>query len=107
MFRVLNLCLRQFGFSRHAKCDPKGPDADLIAMLELFWLRETVTAQERSVIASEVFENDERLGDDNPRMMPDAAWAPLITTPCFPSYGSNHAAGSSGGGPGAGSAAAR
>jgi len=28
--------------------------------------------------------------DDNPNTDPDTAWAPFITTPCFPSYPSNH-----------------
>jgi len=32
--------------------------------------------------------------DGNPRTAPDPAWAPFITTPCFPSYPSAHAAGS-------------
>ena len=35
--------------------------------------------------------------DGNPRTDPDPAFAPFITTPCFPSYPSNHASGSSGG----------
>lgn len=35
--------------------------------------------------------------DDNPRTAPDVTWQPLITTPCFPSYVSNHASGSYGG----------
>ena len=29
-------------------------------------------------------------GDGNPKTYPDPDWAPLITTPCFPSYPSNH-----------------
>jgi len=33
----------------------------------------------------------------NPETLPDPAYVPLITTPCFPSYPSNHASGSSGG----------
>ncbi len=32
--------------------------------------------------------------DDNPKTDPDFAFAPYITTPCFPSYPSNHASGS-------------
>jgi hypothetical protein len=32
--------------------------------------------------------------DGNPRTDPDPAWTPLITTPCFPSYASAHAAAS-------------
>ena len=36
--------------------------------------------------------------DDNPRTDPENPWAPYITTPCFPSYPSNHASGSSGAG---------
>ena len=35
--------------------------------------------------------------DGNPKTDPDPAFAPFITTPCFPSYPSNHASGSSGG----------
>jgi hypothetical protein len=35
--------------------------------------------------------------DGNAKTDPDATWAPFITTPCFPSYPSNHASGSSGG----------
>lgn len=35
--------------------------------------------------------------DGNARTEPDAGWAPFITTPCFPSYPSNHASGSGGG----------
>jgi hypothetical protein len=31
--------------------------------------------------------------DGNPRTDPDPEWVPFITTPCFPSYPSNHAAG--------------
>ncbi|HYU57108.1 MAG TPA: vanadium-dependent haloperoxidase [Actinomycetota bacterium] len=40
-----------------------------------------------------------RLGDTdgNPKTDPDPAFAPFILTPCFPSYPSNHASGSSGG----------
>jgi hypothetical protein len=34
--------------------------------------------------------------DDNPRTKPDINFAPLILTPCFPSYPSNHASGSTG-----------
>jgi hypothetical protein len=37
------------------------------------------------------------LGDyGNPRTPPDPAYVPFITTPCFPSYPSNHASGSNG-----------
>jgi hypothetical protein len=32
--------------------------------------------------------------DGNARTTPDAAWTPFITAPCFPSYGSAHAAAS-------------
>jgi hypothetical protein len=32
--------------------------------------------------------------DGNARTEADATWTPLIVTPCFPGYGSNHAAGS-------------
>jgi hypothetical protein len=32
--------------------------------------------------------------DDNRKTDPDSTWAPFILTPCFPSYGSNHASGS-------------
>jgi hypothetical protein len=35
--------------------------------------------------------------DDNPKTDPDATFTPFITTPCFPSYPSNHASGSNGG----------
>ena len=28
--------------------------------------------------------------DDNPKTDPDPSWAPFVTTPCFPSYPSNH-----------------
>lgn len=35
--------------------------------------------------------------DTNPDTEGDLAFTPLITTPCFPSYGSNHASGSYGG----------
>jgi hypothetical protein len=28
--------------------------------------------------------------DDNPKTDPDSSWAPFVTTPCFPSYPSNH-----------------
>jgi membrane-associated phospholipid phosphatase len=28
--------------------------------------------------------------DDNPKTDPDPNWAPFVTTPCFPSYPSNH-----------------
>ena len=40
-----------------------------------------------------------RLGDTdgNPKTDPDPDFAPFITTPCFPSYPSNHASGSTGG----------
>jgi hypothetical protein len=35
------------------------------------------------------------LGDyGNPKTPPDPAYVPFITTPCFPSYPSNHASGS-------------
>jgi hypothetical protein len=34
--------------------------------------------------------------DDNPKTDQDAAFTPFITTPCFPSYPSNHASGSNG-----------
>jgi hypothetical protein len=39
-----------------------------------------------------------RLGDTdgNRKTEPDATWSPFITTPCFPSYPSNHASGSNG-----------
>ena len=32
----------------------------------------------------------------NPKTPPDPAYVPFITTPCFPSYPSNHASGSNG-----------
>ena len=32
--------------------------------------------------------------DGNDKTNPDAGWSPFITTPCFPSYPSNHASGS-------------
>jgi hypothetical protein len=35
--------------------------------------------------------------DGNGKTDPDLAWEPLIVAPCFPGYGSNHAAGSYGG----------
>jgi hypothetical protein len=35
--------------------------------------------------------------DGNERTEADPTWVPLIVTPCFPSYGSNHAAGTNGG----------
>jgi hypothetical protein len=35
--------------------------------------------------------------DGNAKTEPDSTWAPYILTPCFPSYPSNHASGSSGG----------
>lgn len=35
--------------------------------------------------------------DGNRKTESDLAWEPLILAPCFPSYGSNHAAGSYGG----------
>jgi hypothetical protein len=35
--------------------------------------------------------------DDNAKTDPDATFAPFVTTPCFPSYPSNHASGSSSG----------
>jgi hypothetical protein len=35
--------------------------------------------------------------DGNAKTEPDSAFAPLIATPCFPSYPSNHAAGTNGG----------
>jgi PAP2 superfamily protein len=35
--------------------------------------------------------------DENSKTTPDATYAPLIPTPCFPSYPSNHAAGSNAG----------
>ena len=35
--------------------------------------------------------------DGNAKTDPDATWTPFIATPCFPSYPSNHASGSSGG----------
>jgi hypothetical protein len=35
--------------------------------------------------------------DDNSKTVPDATFAPLIATPCFPSYPSNHAAGTTAG----------
>jgi hypothetical protein len=35
--------------------------------------------------------------DGNPKTDPDPDFAPFITTPCFPSYPSNHASGSTGG----------
>ncbi len=35
--------------------------------------------------------------DGNPRTDPDPTFAPFIVTPCFPSYASNHASGSTGG----------
>ena len=40
-----------------------------------------------------------RLGDTdgNPKTRPDPDFAPFITTPCFPSYPSNHASGTTGG----------
>ena len=40
-----------------------------------------------------------RLGDTdgNPRTDPDPTFAPFIVTPCFPSYPSNHASGTTGG----------
>jgi hypothetical protein len=40
-----------------------------------------------------------RLGasDGNPRTEPDEAFSPFISTPCFPSYPSNHASGTNGG----------
>src|SRR4030095_4930027 len=34
------------------------------------------------------------VNDGNPSTDPDPAWTPLVTTPCFPSYPSAHAAGS-------------
>lgn len=34
--------------------------------------------------------------DDNSKTDPDGSYSPLITTPCFPSYPSNHASGSNG-----------
>ena len=39
---------------------------------------------------------DRRTEDINPRPQPDAAFKPYIATPCFPSYPSNHASGSTG-----------
>jgi len=43
-------------------------------------------------------ENAIRFPDDygNPETPPDPAYVPFITTPCFPSYPSNHASGSNG-----------
>jgi hypothetical protein len=43
-------------------------------------------------------ENAIRFLDDygNSRTEPDPTWAPFISTPCFPSYPSNHASGSNG-----------
>lgn len=35
--------------------------------------------------------------DDNHKTQPDSQFAPLISTPCFPSYPSNHASGTNGG----------
>jgi hypothetical protein len=35
--------------------------------------------------------------DGNPKTEADPSWAPLIGTPCFPSYPSNHGSGSNGG----------
>ena len=35
--------------------------------------------------------------DDNPKTDPDASFVPFITTPCFPSYPSNHASGTGSG----------
>jgi len=35
--------------------------------------------------------------DGNPKTDPDPSWVPFITTPCFPSYPSNHGSGSNGG----------
>jgi membrane-associated phospholipid phosphatase len=35
--------------------------------------------------------------DGNPKTEPDASFAPFITTPCFPSYPSNHGSASGGG----------
>ncbi|TME86902.1 MAG: vanadium-dependent haloperoxidase [Chloroflexi bacterium] len=35
--------------------------------------------------------------DDNPKTNPDASFVPFITTPCFPSYPSNHASGTGSG----------
>jgi hypothetical protein len=35
--------------------------------------------------------------DGNPKTDPDPSFAPFITTPCFPSYPSNHGSGSNGG----------
>jgi hypothetical protein len=34
--------------------------------------------------------------DDNPKTAPDHSFSPLITTPCFPSYPSNHGSASNG-----------
>jgi hypothetical protein len=33
----------------------------------------------------------------NPKVTPESGWAPFITTPCFPSYPSNHASGTNAG----------
>lgn len=36
-------------------------------------------------------------GYGNPKVTPEFGWAPFITTPCFPSYPSNHASGTNAG----------
>jgi hypothetical protein len=36
-------------------------------------------------------------GYGNPKVIPEFGWAPFITTPCFPSYPSNHASGTNAG----------